>query len=66
MSMPEVFFSNQYKSRGNLFQGLSIWEDKAYRDLQGSYPVIFLSFVTVKGESYEAVREGNVHVLLNL
>lgn len=66
MSMLEVFFSNQYKGRGDLFQGLSIWEEKEYRDLQGSYPVIFLSFATVKGESYEAAREGIVHVLLNL
>lgn len=50
MSMLEKFFSVSYQGRGDLFQGLSIWEEKSpdgdykYRKLQGTYPVIFLSF----------------------
>ncbi len=59
MSMTECFFSNKYKDRGDLFEGLSIWEEKSpdgeyqYRKLQGTFPVIFLSFANVKASSYE-------------
>ena len=48
MSMLNCFFSNQYQNRGDLFEGLFIWEDETYRKLQGTYPVIFLSFADVK------------------
>ena len=48
MSMLDCFFSNKYASRADLFEGLSIWQDEEYRKLQGSYPVIFLSFAAVK------------------
>ena len=48
MSMLEVFFSVKYADRGELFEGLSIWEDENYRVLQGTYPVIFLSFANIK------------------
>ena len=40
MSMLECFFSNKYKDRGDLFEGLEIWNDEKYRKLQGTYPVI--------------------------
>ncbi len=53
MSMMENFFSNQYENRGELFEGLSIWKEEEYRNLQGSYPVIFLSFASIKGGTYE-------------
>ncbi len=59
MSMTECFFSNKYKDRSDLFEGLSIWEEQSpdgeykYRKLQGTYPVIFLSFANVKATSYE-------------
>lgn len=42
MSMLNCFFSNQYQNRGDLFEGLFIWEDETYRKLQGTYPVYFL------------------------
>lgn len=42
MSMLEKFFSVSYKDRGDLFEGLSIWQDEKYRSLQGKYPVLFL------------------------
>ena len=57
MSMLECFFSNQYECRGEeLFGGLSIWEEKKYRDMQGKYPVIFLSFAGIKSPTYEEAR----------
>lgn len=48
MDMLRCFFSNHYKDRGDLFEGLSIWKDEKYRKLQGTYPVIFLSFAGIK------------------
>lgn len=47
MSMLEHFFSIEYKEQVELFQGLSIWEDRKYQALQGTYPVISLSFAAV-------------------
>ena len=52
MSMLEYFFSNKYAGRGDLFEGLSIWNDEKYRQLQGTYPVIFISFAGVKQNNY--------------
>ena len=56
LSMVNCFFSNQYAERSDLFEGLSIWEEKAegakYRNLQGTYPVIFLTFANIKAVRY--------------
>ena len=54
MSMVEEFFSVNYEGRGDLFEGLSIWEEEKYRKLQGTYPVISLSFARVKDTDYES------------
>lgn len=56
MSMLEKFFSIKYAGRGELFEGLSVWEEKKYRELQGTYPVISLSFANMKGADYEGTR----------
>ncbi|HCM92054.1 MAG TPA: hypothetical protein DIS78_05790 [Lachnospiraceae bacterium] len=56
MSMLECFFSNKYEGRSDLFEGLNIWEDEKLRNLQGTYPVIFLSFAGVKQTTYEKTR----------
>ena len=40
MSMVEEFLSVDYAGRGDLFEGLSIWEEEVYRNMQGTYPVI--------------------------
>ena len=57
MSMLECFFSNKYKDRGDLFEGLEIWNDEKYRKLQGTYPVIFLSFAGIKGNIFELSKK---------
>lgn len=57
MSMLEYFFSNKYAGRGDLFEGLDIWTDEKFRKLQGTYPVIFLSFAGVKQDTYEKTRK---------
>lgn len=51
MSMLECFFSNKYAGRGDLFEGLSIWEGK-YRELQGTFPVLFITFANIKAVRY--------------
>ncbi len=60
MSMVECFFSNNYENRGDLFEGLSIFSDKAdnekYRVLQGTFPVISLSFAPVKSGGIEDMK----------
>ena len=66
MSMVENFFSIQSQENGKLFEGLKIWKDESYRAIQGSYPVIFLSFASVKGDTYSDVREGIVQTILDL
>ena len=56
MGMLNCFFSNRYAGRGDLFEGLSVWEDEKYRQLQGTYPVIFLSFADVKADNIQDAR----------
>ena len=58
MSMLEYFFSNQYAGYSRYFEGLQIWKSEKYRELQGSYPVIFISFASVKGATYQDARLG--------
>lgn len=53
MSMLNCFFSNQYKDRSSIFEGLSIWNNERYHQLQGTYPVIFISFADVKQNNYK-------------
>ncbi len=57
MSMLEQFLSIEYAGRGDLFEGLSVWEEEAYRELQGTFPVIFLSFAGVKETSFSNARK---------
>ena len=54
MSMTEKFFSVQYAGRSDLFQNLTIWKEDKYRELQGTYPVISLSFANVKERDYQS------------
>ncbi len=57
MSMLEKFFSLKYSGRCDLFEGLSVWNDEKYRALQGTYPVISLSFANIKETDYQTTRE---------
>ena len=66
MSMTEQFFSMDYAGRGDLFEGLFIWRKEKYRKLQGTYPVISLSFANVKEVNYVNTRERICQLLTNL
>ena len=66
MSTVEKFFSVQYAGREDLFEGLGIWEEEKYQRLQGTYPVISLSFANVKEKTYAATVRKINQILLNL
>lgn len=66
MSMLEKFFSIEYAKRDELFKGLNIWKYKEYREIQGTYPVIFLSFANVKENTYEQARESICRIIQEL
>ncbi len=57
MNMLERFLSVQYAGQGEVFKGLSIWKDEKYHKLQGSMPVIYLSFADVKANTFTSARE---------
>ncbi len=60
MSMLECFFSNKYEDRADLFEGLSIFghdsDQEKYRNLQGRFPVIFLTFANIKADRYSEME----------
>lgn len=58
MSMLNYFFSLKYAGRSDLFNGLDIWKDEKLKNLQGTYPVIFMTFAGVKGKTYEDAVAG--------
>ena len=66
MSMLECFFSIRYAERSDLFEGLSIWEEEKYRQLQGTFPVIFLSFANVKASTYKEMEFKLTKVIADL
>ena len=66
MSMIEQFFSVDYADRGELFEGLSIWNYEKYRNLQGTYPVISLSFANIKEQDYKTTRKKICQLLTKL
>lgn len=66
MSMVEQFFSVEYAGRSDLFDGLSIWKNEKFHRLQGTYPVISLSFANVKEDTYEKTRQKICKIIKNL
>lgn len=66
MSMVEQFFSVKYAGRGEWFEGLAIWKEEKYRQLQGTYPVISLSFASVKERDYQATKEKICRLITDL
>ena len=66
MSMVERFFSLNYANKGDVFEGLSIWQEEKYRDLQGTYPVISLSFASIKENNYVMTRKKIYRMITDL
>ena len=63
MSMLEQFFSVKYAGRGELFEGLSIWKEEKYRQMQGTWPVLFLSFARVKENTFKEARRSICRII---
>ena len=57
MSMLEKFFSIKYAGRGDLFEGLSVWQEESFRQMQGTWPVIFLSFANIKETTFSDAKK---------
>lgn len=66
LDMTECFFSVTYSGRSDLFQNLSIWQEEKYRELQGTCPVLFLSFAGVKATSFSDARKSICQIIKNL
>lgn len=66
MSMVERFFSVKYAGNGDIFKELHIWEKEKYRNLQGNYPVINLSFAAVKDNTYETAKKKIFQIIIDL
>ena len=64
--MTEHFFSLSSAGKASLFEGLSIWEQEKFRRLQGTYPVISLSFANVKERDYKSAVQKISLVLTEL
>ena len=66
MSMLEYFFSVECAGKAGLFEGLSIWKEERYRHLQGTYPVISLSFARVKETTFPGARTQICQIITEL
>lgn len=66
MSMLEYFFSNRHKQDSHLFENLEIWNEKKYRELQGGFPVLSLSFANIKENCYGNARKKICQMLTDL
>lgn len=56
LDMVECFLSTRYERRADLFEGLDVWSSMAMRQDQGRWPVVSISFASVKGGSFDALR----------
>ncbi|MBA2369225.1 MAG: AAA family ATPase [Candidatus Protochlamydia sp.] len=52
LSMLRYFFEKGKEDTSYLFKNLKIWQIEKYRDLQGQFPVIFISLKDVKHDSW--------------
>ena len=66
MSMLQQFFSLDYRDKQHLFENLSIWKEEKYRGLQGTYPVISLSFANVKETVFSDARKVICQIIADL
>lgn len=66
MSMLDYFFSVRNAGKESLFEGLSIWQEEKYRGLQGTYPVISLSFANIKETNFVSAKKKICQVLTDV
>ena len=66
MSMLEEFFSVKYEGKSELFQDLEIWQEEEFGSMQGTWPVISLSFANVKEPTYEMAKRRVCQILTDI
>ena len=66
MSMVECFFSMTHKSCNDLFENLLVYADSSYRELQGTWPVIALSFANVKETNWDSCYQSLYEIIVQL
>lgn len=66
INMLERFFSLKYAGGGEIFSGLSIWKDEKYHKLQGTFPVLSLSFATIKEKNFDLARKKICQLITDL
>ena len=66
MSMIENFFSVMHTENAGLFSHLEIWKEKGYRELQGTYPVISITFANVKERTFQMTKQRIGQILIDL
>lgn len=66
MSMVENFFSVTKPESAELFRGLDIWKEASYRGLQGTYPVISITFANVKERTFQTTKKRMNQILTDL
>ena len=66
MSTIENFFSVERSEKKGMFAGLDIWKEEAYRELQGKFPVISLTFANVKERTFQMTKQRIGQILADL
>ena len=64
LSMLKYFFEKTKPSTAHLFEKSKIWQESGFKELQGTYPVIHLSFKEVTEESWEDAYEQITEILV--
>jgi hypothetical protein len=66
LSMLRYFFEDREEDNSGIFRDLQIWQqDKAYRDEQGKYPVVNLTFKDVKFADFELCYQKMIMQIAN-
>ena len=66
LNMLDYFFSNKHSGRSDLFENLSIWKEEKYRQLQGTYPIISISFANIKQNTYANTKQQFYQILVDI
>lgn len=66
MSMVIQFFSVEFAGQESLFEDMYIWRDEQYRKLQGTFPVISLTFANVKERNFQMTKQRIGQILTDL
>lgn len=65
MDMMNEFFSIDHKD-SHLFDNLDIYKYEKYKNIQGTYPVIYLSFSSIKGSHYQSTIDLIKQKIINI